>query len=105
MLTYRMLLLFFCCKISLFVMGQVVAVPFTHAHNDYLHPRPLQDALAQGFVSVEADILLSDDHLYVGHNKEDLVTKPLLDLEKVYLQPLFERYLDNSKSIYPDYPD
>jgi len=27
-----------------------------HAHNDYLHARPLLDALDHGFCSVEADI-------------------------------------------------
>src|SRR5262245_58578952 len=31
-----------------------------HAHNDYEHPRPLFDALDQGFCSVEADIYLVD---------------------------------------------
>ena len=34
-----------------------------HAHNDYLHPRPLLDALDQGFCSVEADIFLVDGKL------------------------------------------
>jgi hypothetical protein len=41
----------------------------------------------------------------VGHNQQDLVTKPLIDLESVYLQPLYKRYLANSKSIYPGYRD
>ena len=31
-----------------------------HAHNDYLHTRPLVDALDHGFTSVEADIFLVD---------------------------------------------
>ncbi|MEC4021166.1 hypothetical protein QMK28_34095, partial [Streptomyces sp. H27-D2] len=29
-----------------------------HAHNDFVHPRPLLDALSHGFASVEADIWL-----------------------------------------------
>jgi hypothetical protein len=82
------------------VFGQI---PLTHAHNDYLHPRPLQDALAQDFISVEADILLSDGNLFVGHDREDLVNKPLIDLESVYLRPLFERFKANGKNIYPGY--
>ena len=87
------------------VIGQVAPVPHTHAHNDYLHDRPLHDALAQGFVSVEADILLSGDYLYVGHNKQDLFDQPLLDFESLYLKPLYERYQAFSKSIYPEYDD
>ncbi|MBK8504247.1 MAG: hypothetical protein IPL46_19805 [Saprospiraceae bacterium] len=104
MLNHRMLLFFLCWKISLIAMGQVLPVPNSHAHNDYLHERPLQDALALGFVSVEADILLGEDHLFVGHNREDLLIKPL-DFESVYLQPLYQRYLAHSKSIYPEYGD
>ena len=37
-----------------------------HAHNDYLHERPLLDALDHGFTSVEADIFLVDGKLLGG---------------------------------------
>ena len=43
-----------------------------HAHNDYLHARPLFDALDHGFASVEADIFLVDGKLLVGHAKSEL---------------------------------
>jgi hypothetical protein len=38
--------------------GPAEPVPLTraHAHNDYLHARPLFDALDHGFCSVEADV-------------------------------------------------
>ncbi|MCB0667824.1 MAG: phosphatidylinositol-specific phospholipase C/glycerophosphodiester phosphodiesterase family protein [Saprospiraceae bacterium] len=78
-------------------------VPKSHAHNDYLHDRPLFDALAQGFISVEADILLDKDKLYVGHNKVDLVNKPLMSLDSLYLLPLYQRYNELDGSIYPGY--
>src|SRR5688500_5242918 len=38
-------------------------LPHAHAHNDYLHDRPLLDALDHGFNSVEADIFLVDGQL------------------------------------------
>src|SRR5436190_1820266 len=38
--------------------AEVRCLPNAHAHNDYLHTRPLLDALDQGFCSVEADIHL-----------------------------------------------
>ena len=44
-----------------------------HAHNDYLHERPLLDALEQGFGSVEADVFrtLGGD-LAVAHSLGDI---------------------------------
>lgn len=60
--------------------------PNAHAHNDYEHARPLLDALDHGFSSVEADIYLVDEGLYVSHNRP----KPLArkTLQTVYLDPL-----------------
>lgn len=59
-----------------------------HAHNDYEHPRPLHDALAAGFTSVEADIWLVGGVL-VAHDPQDL--RPGRSLEALYLDPLRER--------------
>ena len=61
-----------------------------HAHNDYAHARPLLDALANGFMSVEADVFLLDGELLVGHEPEHLTVKRNLDA--LYLQPLWQRY-------------
>ncbi|MFD8062042.1 phosphatidylinositol-specific phospholipase C/glycerophosphodiester phosphodiesterase family protein [Streptomyces cyaneofuscatus] len=57
-----------------------------HAHNDYLHPRPLHDALAHGFTSVEADIFLVDGELLVAHDPAGL--DPGRTLTGLYLEPL-----------------
>ncbi|MEU7344580.1 phosphatidylinositol-specific phospholipase C/glycerophosphodiester phosphodiesterase family protein [Streptomyces bacillaris] len=57
-----------------------------HAHNDYLHPRPLHDALAHGFTSVEADIFLVDGELLVAHEPAGL--DPRRTLAALYLEPL-----------------
>jgi hypothetical protein len=61
-------------------------LPNAHAHNDYLHERPLYDALSHGFTSVEADIFLVDGKLLVAHAPEEL--DPALTLQKLYLDPL-----------------
>ncbi|KAK9761195.1 hypothetical protein K7432_014074, partial [Basidiobolus ranarum] len=60
-----------------------------HAHNDYLHPNPLFDALAQGFGSVEADIFYIRDTLLVAH--EITKVSPERTLEGLYLKPLSDR--------------
>jgi hypothetical protein len=67
----------------------VAPLRHAHAHNDYLHRRPLFDALARGFCSVEADVFLFRGQLLVGHTWLDL--RPGRTLEKLYLEPLRQR--------------
>jgi hypothetical protein len=57
-----------------------------HAHNDYAHPRPLEDALDHGFRSVEADVWLVDGALLVAHDLRD--TRPGRTLQRLYLDRL-----------------
>lgn len=71
-----------------------------HAHNDYLHERPLLDALDHGFTSVEADIFLVDGQLLVAHTRREL--NPDRTLEKLYLDPLRQRAKEGNGSIYGD---
>ena len=78
----------------------VVPLPHAHAHNDYAHRRPLLDALAHGFTSVEADVFLWRGELYVGHTWLDL--RPGRTLDRLYLQPLARRARARKGRIYPD---
>jgi glycerophosphoryl diester phosphodiesterase len=57
-----------------------------HAHNDYLHARPLADALAHGFRSVEADVWLTNGVLLVAHDFKEASADRTL--QKLYLDPL-----------------
>jgi hypothetical protein len=74
-----------------------------HAHNDYEHPRPLFDALGEGFTSVEADIYLVGTELLVAHDPEDL--DPTRTLRSLYLDPLRERVLRNHGAVHRGYRD
>lgn len=69
-----------------------------HAHNDYEHPYPLFDALAQGFNSVEADIWLVDGQLLVAHNRADVKTDHTL--QALYLDPLRALISHNHGQVY-----
>ncbi len=60
-----------------------------HAHNDYMHERPLLDALDNGFASVEADVFLADGELLIGHDQSQL--RPGKTLTALYLEPLAQR--------------
>lgn len=68
-----------------------------HSHNDYLHARPLQDALDQGFGSVEADIHLTGNALWIGHI---VAWNPGLTLQSLYLDPLRARIKSNGGWVY-----
>jgi hypothetical protein len=76
----------------------VVPLENAHAHNDYLHDRPLLDALDLGFCSVEADVFLVDGQLLVGHTRGAL--KPDRTLESLYFAPLAERVRANGGHVY-----
>ncbi|MFJ1749296.1 phosphatidylinositol-specific phospholipase C/glycerophosphodiester phosphodiesterase family protein [Streptomyces sp. NPDC088116] len=72
-----------------------------HAHNDYLHPRPLLDALSHGFTSVEADVFLVDGDLLVAHEAADL--DPARTLRGLYLDPLRSLVRANHGFVHPGY--
>lgn len=69
-----------------------------HAHNDYEHPRPLMDALDHGFMSIEADVFLVNGDLLVAHYLKDV--KPERNLDRLYLRPLYQRFLENQGAVY-----
>lgn len=93
------LLLMFSC-----VQKKAVNLPKpllnAHAHNDYQHERPLFDALSYGFTSIEADIHLINDTLFVAHGKEDINSEKTL--ENLYLRPLYEIAENNDAYIYAE---
>jgi hypothetical protein len=80
-----------CLLLMVSVLSGAEPVPLlqAHAHNDYLHSRPLLDAIERGFCSVEADVWLVDGKLLVAHDRKD--AKPERTLDTLYLQPLREQ--------------
>lgn len=71
-----------------------------HAHNDYLHQRPLLDALDRGFTSVEADVFLVHGALLVAHSALELDRRRTL--EGLYLKPLHERVKAGQGKLFAD---
>lgn len=76
------------------------SLPQAHAHNDYLHARPLLDAIDRGFCSVEADIFLVDHQLLVAHTRMSLSKDRTL--RSLYLDPLRQRIKANGGSVHGD---
>jgi hypothetical protein len=73
------------------------ALIHAHAHNDYEHDAPLQEALAQRFYSVEADVFLAEGVVMVGHYSTALKGS----LKELYLDPLQAR-IDEKQSAHGD---
>ncbi|HCD29629.1 MAG TPA: hypothetical protein DEQ73_03400 [Phycisphaerales bacterium] len=63
------------------------AVP-VHSHNDYWRSRPLQEALEAGCLSIEADVVVREGKLMVGHGPREVT--PDRTLTSMYLSPLAE---------------
>ena len=100
-LVCSVLLLLSSCRSN--VAGtHVIPLSRAHAHNDYEHERPLYDALDHGFNSVEADLFLVDDDLYVAHDRRDITTERTL--RRLYLDPLRERVKYNGGRVYSNGP-
>lgn len=66
--------------------AQPAGLAHAHAHNDYVHDRPLLGALERGFRSVEADVHLVDGRLLVAHDRDSVDASRTL--ESLYLEPL-----------------
>ena len=70
-----------------------------HAHNDYVHKHPLDDALSYRFESVEADLwLLPHGEIAVSH----LGFPVAGPLKQLYLEPLARRVAENGGSVHGD---
>ena len=79
--------------------AQPAALAQAHAHNDYVHARPLLGALERGFRSVEADVHLVDGRLLVAHHRDSVDASRTL--ESLYLEPLRAYIHEHGGRAYP----
>lgn len=77
------------------------ALPEAYAHNDYLHDKPLLEALSNGFTSVEADVHLVNGELYLGHWLPKISESNTL--RAAYLTPLNKLMAAQNGEVYPNY--
>ncbi len=95
-----LLLLGLTTSLNLSVEGQTIPItylPNAHSHNDYTRNNPFNQAYGLGFGSIEADLFLKDDDLYVAHDAHEITKERTF--KKLYLEPILEAY-KNSKTGY-----
>ncbi|KAL8837518.1 MAG: hypothetical protein Q9170_002511 [Blastenia crenularia] len=73
-----------------------------HSHNDYWRRVPLYSAIEAGCISVEADVWLFGEQLYVGHSLASLT--PNRTLASLYVDPLLS-VLDRQNPTTHFHPD
>ena len=59
-----------------------------HSHNDYWRRVPFYSAISAGCISVEADVWLYDEELYVGHSTSSLTRNRTLN--SLYIDPILD---------------
>ena len=69
-----------------------------HSHNDYEQKFPFYSAYYQQFGSLEADIFLKNDSIFVAHNFKDI--RPERTLISLYLDPLISQIKKNKGNIF-----
>jgi alkaline phosphatase len=60
---------FFLLAFPLPILCQEIKI---HSHNDYLRNAPFWEAYANNAASIEADVILEGNTLYVAHEKESI---------------------------------
>ena len=90
-LTFLTTLLLLCLNLS----AQLI-----HSHNDYEQKQPFFAAYNLGFDSIEADLYLKDNELYVAHDWNKIM--PENTFKHLYLEPLLAKIKDNKGFPYPN---
>lgn len=71
-----------------------------HSHNDYLQTQPFYTAHANRFASIEIDVFLQGDSLYVAHEEKEI--KSGHTIQNLYLQPLLQQMALHGGKVYPE---
>ena len=100
-----LLLRFLACLLVIHGMALAQSsIPYStqqaHSHNDYEQTIPFWQAYYQQFGSIEADLFLRGDSLYVAHNKEDIAADRTF--YNLYLKPIIQQTSKNKGTIYAD---
>ncbi len=65
-----------------------------HAHNDYEHKSPFYEAYNLGFGSIEVDVFLINNELYVAHDKRNIDSTKTLN--SLYIEPILAEIQKNN---------
>ena len=96
---YIFFVLLLCVMSTAFTQPKYT-VSNAHSHNDYEQKIAFWTAYNEGFGSIEADIFLDNDSLYIAHTTEEL--KARRTLRQYYVEPLASMVKKNMGYVYSD---
>jgi alkaline phosphatase len=70
--------------------AQTLGSPNVHSHNDYVREHPFWEAYEAGCGSIEVDVFLRNDTLFVAHEVAEINSNRTL--KALYLEPIFETF-------------
>lgn len=88
------------CLTFLVVLCSKLSAQITHSHNDYEQKLPFVAAYNLGFDSIEADLYLKDDEIFVAHDYDKI--KSERTFKSLYLNPLISKIKENNNYLYPN---
>jgi alkaline phosphatase len=93
----HLVFLLFAGLLSVNVFAQSFTVTKGHAHNDYVHTTPFFEAYNLGFGSIEADVFLLNNELYVAHDSTEINKERTLNA--LYITPILKEIAKNGGKI------
>lgn len=86
--------------ITLMILCQQLPAQIAHSHNDYEQKIPFELAYNLGFDSIEADLYLKDNEIFVAHDWAKIKTEKTF--KSMYLNPLLSKIKENNGYPYPN---
>ena len=83
---FKLITLFWILILSQSCFAQKENRTLIHSHNDYYQKTPFWKAYSCGLNSIEIDVFLENDSLFVTHSKYEIMKNR--DIESLYLKPL-----------------
>jgi glycerophosphoryl diester phosphodiesterase len=80
--------------IIILFLSSKLSAQIAHSHNDYEQKQPFEAAYHLGFDSIEADLYLKDNEIFVAHDWNKIL--PERTLKNLYLNPLLAKITENN---------
>lgn len=89
----KLFIIYFITALSSICSAQNYTLQKCHAHNDYLHKTPFYEAYNLGFGSIEVDVFLVENELFVAHEKDKIDKSKTL--KSLYIEPILAEIAKN----------
>jgi glycerophosphoryl diester phosphodiesterase len=80
--------------IIILFLSSKLSAQIAHSHNDYEQKQPFEAAYHLGFDSIEADLYLKNNEIFVAHDWNKIL--PERTFKNLYLNPLLAKITENN---------